>query len=71
MEHRTTRLISAAVLAVLGGFCIAVHSYDGPRISIGLAIAVVAGGVLAALSLVFGRRFWEILVWAGKYLWWS
>ena len=56
MEHRTTRIISATLVGVFGGFLFALRTYHGPRILTGLAIVVVAGGVLGTLYFVRGSR---------------
>ena len=59
---RFLRITGAVVGGAFIGFYVAVRAYDGPSFSMAFAIFGVIGGVVGVLSFVFGRSFWEVLV---------
>jgi hypothetical protein len=64
-EAKVDRFIRIAGAVVGGGivaFYLAVRTYEGPSFSTALAIFGVIGTFVGVLSLVFGRRFWEVLL---------
>ena len=64
-EAKVDRFVRIAGAIAGGGFIglyVAVRAYDGPSFSTAFAIFGVIGSVVAVLSLVFGRRFWGVLL---------
>jgi hypothetical protein len=58
---RRIRLWSIAVVAILAGLRVAMEVYGGPSILRGLSIAGAAALAVGLLSLLFGRRFWQLM----------
>jgi hypothetical protein len=59
--RRFVRIASAVAGGACIGFYIAVRTYDGPSFATAFAVCGVSGGVVSALALVYGPRFWDAL----------
>ena len=58
---RRVRLWSVVAVGILVGLRVAVRTYSGPSIALGLSIVFAVAVALGLASLWLGERFWRFL----------